>query len=88
MKMNKSKDDVIVQTLAIHRRTNKKNFMMSTYKLWKVVGGSWSTIKIHCYELLADKKIKRKIIKPEIGEGKTEFWYVTLKYTDKELKER
>jgi len=85
MKMNKSKDDAIIQTLAIHRRTNKKNFMMSTYELWKAIGGSWSTIKIHCYELLADKKIKHKIVKQEIGEGKTEFWWITLENTDKEM---
>lgn len=62
--------------------------MLTTYELAKITGIAWSTTKLHCYELLDQKKIHHKIERPEIGEGKKEYWWIDLKYTNKELKEK
>ena len=54
----------------------KSKLPISTYELAKQANISWSTANIHCYKLKSEGKIKGKLEKANIGQGKKMLWWI------------
>ncbi len=66
-------DELIVSTLG------QKDEPMSTYKIAKQTGLSWSTINTHCYKLKSLHVIDGRLEAAKIGQRKKLLWWVDKK---------